>query len=139
MFHFLNLYHRRDLIWRWMKLGTNFFFVQHFAKMKNKKYILCCKIPVFAKKDCQISVFFLKIFTTFGFWFWSSSILLTSFFFLFRHVIKTCCHLMINPSWNASNEATSKNWKKSLLEPTCHYQISNFEHFMQWFILNCDN
>ncbi len=35
---------------------------------------------------------------------------------------------MIHPAWNASNEATPKNCKKTLPEPTCHYQFSNFQH-----------
>jgi hypothetical protein len=46
-----------------MKLGTNVFFLPP-TFCQNEEFLkkLCCKIPVFAQKDCQISVFFLKIF-----------------------------------------------------------------------------
>jgi hypothetical protein len=45
----------------------------------------------------------LKFFSpTFGLWFEFGSIFVTSVFLLCYRFFKTCCHLMLNPSWDAN-------------------------------------
>jgi hypothetical protein len=73
-------------------------------KKKNKRNILLCDILVFlCGKNHQIlrRIIFWKLLPHLDFAF-SSVAILKQFKKLFKLVSKTCCHLMLNPSWDAS-------------------------------------
>jgi hypothetical protein len=79
--------------------GSAFFWVQNLVKMqKQNKREYSITISFFLKKNHQISnLFFKKNWPHLD-----SGFNLVFFFLLFREAFKTCCHLMLNSSWDAS-------------------------------------
>jgi hypothetical protein len=102
--------------YHWTRLSVwalSFFLVQNFAKIKIKRkhsdsmfLFFLEKSLVFSPKKDYWELFLPHLNSDF------SLVALSLVFLLFKLVLRTCHHLMLNPSWNASQWCNIRKLKK---------------------------